>query len=56
MWGAGTVRVDLTARAGAAPGVGDDVVLVAASVEAKPTSNSSVVHFSASSSTTQNRH
>jgi von Willebrand factor A domain-containing protein 7 len=56
----GTVRVDLTVPAGSAPGIGDDVVIVAASTAGPPTSNSSVVHFSVSSSgatqtgTTQN--
>ena len=52
---AGTVRVDLTVPAGTAPGVGDEVVIVAASIAGPPTSNSSVAHFSvSSSSTTQN--
>ena len=46
----GTVRVDLTVPAGTAPGVGDDVVIVAASTAEPPTSNSNVVHFSVSSS------
>ena len=46
----GTVRVDLTAPAGTAPGVGDDIVFVAASVQGPQTSNSSVVHFSVSGS------
>jgi len=50
----GTVWVDLTAPAATAPGVGDDVVFVAASIDGQPTSNSSVVHFSVSSRTTQN--
>jgi hypothetical protein len=51
----GTVRVDLTVPAGTAPGVGEDVVIVAASTAGPPTSNSSVVHFSVSSSgATQN--
>lgn len=50
-----TVRVDLTLPAGSAPGVGDDVVVVARSTAGPPTSNSSVVHFSVSSSgATQN--
>jgi hypothetical protein len=53
----GTVRVDLTVPAGTAPGVGEDVVIVAASTAGPPTSNSSVVHFSVSSSgATQNPH
>jgi hypothetical protein len=53
----GTVRVDLTVPVGTAPGVGDDVVIVARSTAGPPTSNSSVVHFSvSSSSTTQNPH
>ena len=47
----GIVRVDLTVPAGTAAGVGDDVVIVAASTTGPPTSNSSVVHFSVSSST-----
>jgi uncharacterized membrane protein len=46
----GTVRVDLTVPAGTAPGVEEDVVIVAASTAGLPTSNSSVVHFSVSSS------
>ncbi len=46
----GTVRVDLTVPAGTAPGVGEDVVIVAASTAGPPTSNSSVVHFSVSPS------
>jgi von Willebrand factor A domain-containing protein 7 len=51
----GTVRVDLTVPAGTPPGVGEDVVIVAASTVGPPTSNSSVVHFSVSSpSRTQN--
>jgi hypothetical protein len=50
----GTVWVDLTVPAGTAPGVGEDVVFVAASVQGPPTSNSSVVHFSVSSGTTEN--
>lgn len=45
----GTVRVDLTVPAGTAPGVGEDVVIVAASIAGPPTSNSGVVHFSVSS-------
>lgn len=52
----GTVRVDLTVPPGTAPGVGEDVVFVASSVLGPPTSNSSVVHFSVSSATTQNPH
>ncbi len=47
----GIVRVDLTVPPGTAAGVGDDVVIVVASVAGPPTSNSSVVHFSVSSST-----
>ena len=51
----GTVRVELTLPAGIAPGVDDDVVVVARSTAGPPTSNSSVVHFSVSSpGTTQN--
>ena len=45
-----TVRVDLTVPAGTVPGVGDDLVIVAASTTGPPTSNSSVVHFSISPS------
>jgi len=51
----GTVRVDLAVPAGTAPGVGDDLVIVAQSTAGPPTSNSSVLHFSVSSSgATQN--
>jgi len=50
----GTVQVDLTVPAGTAPGVGEDLVFVAASVVGPATSNSSVVHFSVSSAATQN--
>jgi hypothetical protein len=46
----GTVRVDLSVPAGTAPGVGDDLVIVAQSTAGPPTSNSSVVHLSVSSS------
>jgi len=49
----GAVLVHLTVPAGTAPGLGDDVVIVAASTAGPPTSNSSVAHFSVSSS--QNR-
>jgi hypothetical protein len=49
----GTVQVDLTTPAATAPGVGDDIVFVAASINGPPTSNSSVVHFSVSSAATQ---
>ena len=49
----GTVLVRLTVPAGTASGVGDDVVIVAASASGPATSNSSVAHFSVSSS--QNR-
>ena len=53
----GTVRVDLAVPAGTAPGVGDDLVIVAQSIAGPPTSNSSVLHFSVSSSSaTQNPH
>ena len=45
----GTVRVDLTVPAGTRPGLGDDLVIVAASTGGPSTSNSSVVHFSVSS-------
>jgi len=44
----GTVRVTLTVPGGTAPGIGDDLVFVAASTAGTPTSNSSVVHFSVS--------
>jgi len=50
----GTVRVDLTVPAGTTPGLGDDVVFVAASIQGPPTSNSGVVHFSVSSGVAQN--
>jgi hypothetical protein len=51
----GTVHVDLTVPAGTAPGVGDDLVIVARSTTGPPTLNSSVVHLSVSSpSATQN--
>ena len=46
----GTVRVDLTVPAGTAAGLGEDVVIVAASTVGPPTSNSSVVHSLVSSS------
>ena len=48
----GTVRVDLTVPAGTAQGIGDDLVIVAQSSARQPTSNSMVVHFSVSSSST----
>jgi von Willebrand factor A domain-containing protein 7 len=51
----GTVRVDLAVPGGTAPGVGDDLVIVAQSTAGPPTSNSSVVHVSVpSSNATQN--
>jgi hypothetical protein len=50
----GIVRVDLTVPATTASGVGDDLVIVAVSISGPPTSNSSVVHFSVSSSGAQN--
>jgi von Willebrand factor A domain-containing protein 7 len=51
----GTVLVNLAVPAGTVPGVGDDLVIVAQSTSGPPTSNSSVVHFSVSSSSaTQN--
>ena len=51
----GTVRVDLAIPAGTAPGIGDDLVIVAQSSAGPSTSNSSVVHLSVSSSSaTQN--
>jgi len=40
----------LTVPAATASGVGDDLVIVAASTAGPPTSNSSVVHLSVSSS------
>jgi len=46
----GTVRVDLAVPAGTAPGLGDNLVIVAQSTAGPPTSNSNVVHFSVSSS------
>lgn len=46
----GTVKVELTVPATTAPGVGDDLVIVATSTAGPPTSNSSVVHLSVSSS------
>jgi hypothetical protein len=46
----GTVRVDLAIPAGTAPGIGDDLVIVAQSCAGPPTSNSSVVHVLVSSS------
>jgi von Willebrand factor A domain-containing protein 7 len=46
----GTIRVDLNVPAGTAPGVGDDIVIVARSTAGPPTSNSSVVRLSVSSS------
>ena len=51
----GIVRVDLAIPAETEPGVGDDLVIVAQSSAGAPTSNSSVLHFSiSSSSATQN--
>lgn len=51
----GTVHVSLVVPAGTAPGVGDNLVVVARSTAGPPTSNSSVVHLSvASASATQN--
>jgi hypothetical protein len=46
----GTVQVELTVPAATASGVGDDLVIVAASTTGPPTSNSSVLHLSVSSS------
>jgi uncharacterized membrane protein len=45
-----TVQVELTVPPATAPGVGDDLVIVAASTAGPTTSNSSVVHLSVSSS------
>jgi von Willebrand factor A domain-containing protein 7 len=42
----GTVVVDLTVPPETAPGIGDDLIIVAASTAGPPTSNSSVIHFS----------
>lgn len=51
----GTAHVDLVVPAGTAPGVGDNLVIVARSTSGPPTSNSSVVHLSvASASANQN--
>jgi hypothetical protein len=48
-------RDHLAVPAGTAPGVGDDLVIVARSTAGPPTSNSSVAHLSvASSNATQN--
>jgi von Willebrand factor A domain-containing protein 7 len=44
----GTVRVDLAVPVGTAPGLGEDIVIVAASTAGPPTSNSNVAHFSVS--------
>ena len=44
----GIVRVDLTVPAGTATGLGEDLVIVAASTVGPPTSNSSVLHSSVS--------
>jgi von Willebrand factor A domain-containing protein 7 len=44
-----TVRVDLAVPAGTAPGLGDNLVIVAQSTAGPPTSNSSVLHLSVSS-------
>ena len=45
-----SVRVQLTVPAGTAPGIGDDVVVVATSSAGPAASNSSVVHFSVTAS------
>jgi von Willebrand factor A domain-containing protein 7 len=45
----GIVRVDLAIPAGTAAGLGEDIVIVAASTAGPPTSNSNVAHFSISS-------
>jgi hypothetical protein len=52
----GIIRVHLTVPAGTAPGVGDDVVVVATSTAGPGTSNSGVVHFSVSSSSAGQNH
>jgi uncharacterized membrane protein len=46
----GSVRVQITVPAGTAPGIGDDVVVVATSSAGPAASNSSVVHFSLTAS------
>ena len=46
----GSVRVQLTVPAGTAPGIGDDVVVVATSSAGSAASNSCVVHFSVTAS------
>jgi len=46
--GLGTIGVELTVPAGTVPGVGDDVVVVAAGTSRPATSNSCVVHVSVS--------
>jgi uncharacterized membrane protein len=48
----GSVRVQITVPAGTAPGLGDDVVVVATSSAGSAASNSSVVHFSVTPSST----
>jgi hypothetical protein len=45
-----TVRMDVAIPATTASGVGDDVVIVAKSVEEKPTSNSAIIHLLVTSS------
>ena len=45
----GTVQVDLTVPNGTAPGIEDDVIVVATSIVGPASSNSSVVHLSVSS-------
>jgi hypothetical protein len=45
-----TIAVDLSVPAGTAPGTGDDLVIVAASIAGPPATNSSVVHLSVSGS------
>ena len=45
-----SVRIQITVPAGTAPGIGDDVVVVATSSARSATSNSSVVHFSVTAS------
>jgi hypothetical protein len=47
----GTVHVDLTVPIETAPGIGDDVIVVATTIVGAASSNSSVVHLSVSSST-----
>jgi len=49
----GSVRVQITVPAGTAPGMGDDVVVVATSSAGSAASNSCVVHFSVTASSAE---